>query len=86
MKIEYSSSFIKMFNSLEKDLADEVYEKLNLFKDKKNHKMLNVHKLHGALKNRYSFSVNYKIRIVFGFIEKNKAVMHAIGGHNLYKN
>jgi mRNA-degrading endonuclease YafQ of YafQ-DinJ toxin-antitoxin module len=86
MKIGYSSSFIKLFNSLDKDLAEEVYEKINLLKDRKNHRMLKVHKLHGKLKGKFSFSVNYKIRIIFEFVEKNQIIMHEIGHHDIYSN
>lgn len=85
MEIGYSSSFVKKFNSLDKHLADEVYEKINLLSDRKNHETLKVHKLHGKLKNKCSFSVDYRIRIVFEFIGKNKIVIHGIGDHDIYK-
>jgi len=86
MEVGYSARFIKIYNSLEKELAEEVYEKINLFRDEKNHKILKVHKLHGKLKTEYSLSVNYKVRIIFERVGKNKAVLHAIGGHDVYKN
>ena len=85
MEIGYSSSFIKTFNSLDKNLAEEVYEKVNLLKNKKNHEILKVHKLHGKLKGKYSLSVNYTIRMVFEFIGKNKIIMHDVGDHDIYK-
>jgi len=85
MEIGYSSSFIRVYNSLDKDLADEVYEKINLLKDRRNHSALKVHKLHGRLKNKHSFSVNYKIRVVFEFFGKNRIIMHDVGDHDIYK-
>ncbi|MBU4536567.1 hypothetical protein KJ603_00830 [Patescibacteria group bacterium] len=60
-------------------------EKIELFKDIKNHKNLNVHKLHGKHKHLYSFSINYKIRVVFKYLSKKEAVFLVIGGHNIYK-
>lgn len=86
MKIGFSAKFIKIFNSLPKELAEEVYEKVNLFRNEKNHKILKVHKLHGKLKTKYGFSVNYKVRIIFEYAEKDKAIMLAIGGHELYNS
>ena len=56
-----------------------------LFKNKNNHKRLNVHILHGRLKGRYSFSVNYRFRIVFTHLSKNEVVLLAVGDHTVYK-
>jgi mRNA-degrading endonuclease YafQ of YafQ-DinJ toxin-antitoxin module len=82
----YTQPFIKEFNSLEKDLQDEVYEKIESFKDGRNHPQLKVHKLKGRLKNKYSFSVNYKIRIVFEYtLSKKEVALLSIGDHNVYK-
>ncbi len=58
------------FKKLEKDLQDEIIEKIALFRNIKNHKHLKVHKLGGNMKGRYSFYVNYKIRVVFKYIAK----------------
>ena len=43
MKIAYTASFMKLLHGLELDLQNEVIEKAEVFKDKKNHKNLNVH-------------------------------------------
>ena len=88
MVLNYAPNFVRSFNSLETDLQEEVLEKVELFKDSKNHKQLKVHKLKGRLKDRYSFSINYKTRIVFRYISKNKKEIAfiAIGNHDVYKN
>ena len=83
--IEYTSSFIKAYDELDTNLKIEIKEKIELLKNRKNHQVLRVHKLHGRLKNRYSFYVNYKIRIVFEFIDKQTARLHAISDHDIYK-
>jgi len=85
LEIGYKSSFICLYNEAEVSLQEEIREKINLFKDKNNHKSLKVHKLHGSLKDRYSFSVNYKIRIVFKYTSKNEVVLLSVGDHDLYK-
>jgi len=84
MKIIYTASFLKKFKSLEKDLQEEILEKIEFFKDKRYHKLLKVHKLHGRLFGRFAFSVNYKIRIVFGYFSKDEVVFHNVGDHNIY--
>lgn len=85
MKVYFKPTFIKKLKRLETALQDEVLEKIELFKDKKNHKQLKVHKLNGVLSGRYSFSINYKTRIVFSYLSKNEAVLLALGDHDVYK-
>ncbi len=85
LSIVYKPSFIKTFDRLEKSLQQEVLEKIELFRDIKNHQQLKVHKLHGELKDRFSFSVNYKFRIVFSYISKNEIRLLTLGDHDIYK-
>lgn len=85
IECSFTPSFVREFKVLEHDLAEEVLEKIELFKDRKNHKILKVHKLHGSLKTRFSFSVNYKIRIVFEYDSKNEVAFLAIGDHDVYR-
>ena len=84
MKIGYKATFIRKFNKFEQALQEEVLEKIELFKDVKNHKQLKVHKLHGPLSGRYSFSVNYKTRIVFIYISKKEVAILSVGDHAVY--
>ncbi|OHA44461.1 MAG: hypothetical protein A3G03_01850 [Candidatus Taylorbacteria bacterium RIFCSPLOWO2_12_FULL_44_15c] len=84
LKIFYTPSFIKQVGKLETDLYDEVVEKVELLKKPINHGQLKVHKLKGVLAGRFSFSVNYKTRIVFAHISKNEILLHAIGDHSVY--
>lgn len=77
--------FVKQFGKLDKDFQDEVIGKIEMFKNKDNHLLLKVHKLHGSLKDKYSFSVNYKIRIIFMWSDKGEALFFAIGDHDIYK-
>lgn len=83
MIISYKPSFVRQFNKLDPKLQEETLEKIDLLKKHKNHPLLKVHKLHGHLKERYSFSVNYKTRIVFTYVSK-EVVLLAIGDHAIY--
>jgi len=66
--VSYTPYFVKQLKRLPYNLREEAIEKIELFKDPKNHKMLRVHKLHGYLADQYSFSVNYHFRIVFEYL------------------
>jgi mRNA-degrading endonuclease YafQ of YafQ-DinJ toxin-antitoxin module len=85
IRIAYTPNFVRQFKNLQKDLMEEAFEKINLFKNEKNHRILKVHKLKGRLSSRYSFSINYKYRIVFIFTTKKETVFLAIGDHDIYK-
>lgn len=85
MEIAYKATFVKQLKKLDEDLQNEVLEKIDLFKDINNHNILNVHKLHGKFKEKYSFYVNYKIRVVFMWISKNEVALLVVGDHDLYK-
>ena len=85
IRVGFKPTFVRQFNTLEKDLQEEVVEKIELFKDRKNHKQLKAHKLKGRLVGRYSFSVNYQMRIVFIYEQKDEAVFLTIGSHDAYK-
>ena len=87
MKIIYTASFLKTIKEFELNLQNEIFGKIELFKDKKNHKGLNVHKLHGKFSGSYSFYINYKIRIVLEYSNKDKEKVFflLIGDHDIYK-
>ncbi len=79
-------SFIRQFRKLEETLQEEIVDKIELFKNPKNHVLLKVHSLKGPLKGYYSFSVNYKFRIIFQFRKgKQEAHLHIIGDHSVYQ-
>ena len=83
--IHYKPTFLRQYNNLEPQLQEEVTEKIKLFKNPKNHKRLKVHKLKGHLSGRYSFSVNYKMCIVFFYLSKKEAILLVLGDHDIYK-
>lgn len=74
----------------------ESYEKLPLFVKKKAELIENIfrknsfdpriktHKLHGKLKNQWSFSINREYRILFEFANKD-VIFLDVGSHKLYK-
>ena len=85
IEVNYKPTFIRKLNRLEKELQEEALQKIELFRNTENHKTLKVHKLHGELSYSYSFSVNYKTRIVFEYLSKKEVALLSIGDHDLYK-
>lgn len=86
MDVAYAPAFVRMLREPPQDLISEAKEKIDLFRDPANHKALKVHKLRGKLKDRFSFSVNYKTRIVFRYLNTNprEALLLVIGDHDIY--
>ena len=80
--VAFSLRFLKSLKKMPPPLIDEVSEKIEEFKNSKNHEKLKVHKLHGTLKGCFSFSVNYNIRIIFEYgNSKNQVILLGIGKH-----
>ena len=85
MIVRFKPSFVREFKKLPVELREEVLVRIELFKDKKNHESLKVHKLKGRLKEYHSFSVTYSHRIVFMYEQQDTVVFLAIGDHSKYK-
>ena len=85
LHLVYAPHFVRQFKRLPKELQNEAMEKIALFKYTRNHVGLKVHKLHGPVSGCYSFSVNFKVRIIFEYISKNEIAFLAIGDHEVYK-
>ncbi len=85
IKVYFKASFARLIQKLEPGLCQEILEKSELLKDKKNHTSLKVHKLHGKLSGYFSFSVNYKTRVVFMYESKTEIVLLMVGNHDMYQ-
>jgi len=84
MRIIYEKSFLHQLKKLPTRLQDEVFEKIDLFIKDQFHPHLKTHKLHGPLKNYWSFSINYSYRIIFETIGE-KTHFIEIGKNDIYK-
>lgn len=86
MEIALSSSFKKAFKKKVKgrnDIEDLFWEATGLFIKDPFHVYLKTHKLSGKLKDLWSFSVEYDLRVIFYFENNNsKAVFVYIGTHD----
>ncbi|OGU39149.1 MAG: plasmid stabilization protein [Ignavibacteria bacterium GWB2_35_12] len=85
MEITFYPSFIKSFKKKiknDKSLIIHFQEKLDIFKENPYDTRLKTHKLTGKLKDMYSFSISYDIRIIFSFYEKDKVIFEDVGTHD----
>jgi len=86
MEISFSSSFKKAFKKKVKkveSIEKEFWLKLTQFINNPFDNSLKTHKLQGKLKDLWSFSVQYDIRVVFYFEDNNnKAILLDIGNHD----
>lgn len=85
MEIAFSSSFKRAFKKKiknRKEIEALFWEAVSLFIQDPFHSSLKTHKLSGNLKNLWSFSVEYDIRVIFFFEENNsKAIFIDIGSY-----
>jgi mRNA-degrading endonuclease YafQ of YafQ-DinJ toxin-antitoxin module len=86
LEVRYATSFVRQFKRLDSLLQDKVLARIELFKNRSNHIFLDVHKLHGEYADCFSFSINYRARIIFQYASKTKksVVLLAVGGHEIY--
>lgn len=85
ISIAFSSSFKKVFYKTIKnnpDLDELFWGKVDIFIKNPFDKRLRTHKLSGKLKDLWSFSVRFDIRVVFYFEDGEKCVFVDIGTHD----
>lgn len=86
MDVAFTPQFRRQFKKLSVALQEETFEKIALFEDLNQHASLRIHKLKGRMDGRWSFSVNYRYRIVFMWERQNEsAILLAIGDHAIYQ-
>jgi len=84
MTIEYSVKFAKQFKKLPKEVQESALKCEKLFRENPFDQKLKTHKLHGAMKDYWAFSISYSYRIGFTFIDTDFVRFHAIGSHSIY--
>ena len=85
MDIIYSQKFSKEYKKIPDNIKKLAEDKEVLFRKNPFDLKLKTHRLRGKLKIFYSFSIDYKYRIIFEFSkDKKKVYFHLIGKHDIY--
>lgn len=85
MLIIYSPKFEREYKKLPNEIKNIAEQKEKIFRVNPFDLRLKSHKLTGKLKDFWSFSVNYKYRIIFEFANHNTAYFHSVGTHKIYQ-
>lgn len=79
-------SFDRVMRKLEPGLLEAVSDAVEQFKNSSSHRRLKIHKLRGRLTGLHAFSVDYRHRIIFQWIKKNRqAILLDFGDHSMYE-
>ena len=82
--VGFTSEFFRTLKRLTPQLRDVAFKKIELFKNRSNHRRLKVHKLHGKYSGFFGLSIDHKNRIIFEWISDREARLHTIGDHSIY--
>lgn len=85
MEVAFSSSFRRAFRKVVKGkpaLEEVFWARVEIFVQDPYDGRLRAHKLSGRLRDLWSFSVSYDLRVVFSFVEGGRAVFEDIGDHD----
>lgn len=83
-EVAFSSSFKRAFKRRIKGnpvLETRFWNRLETFQNNPFDQTLRTHKLSGRLKDLWSFSIEYDLRVVFSFLEDDRALFVDIGTH-----
>jgi mRNA-degrading endonuclease YafQ of YafQ-DinJ toxin-antitoxin module len=84
IEIVPTSAFRKAFKRKvrgNKALETRFRTRIAVFQENPFDPRLKTHRLSGQLQGLWSFSVDYDVRVVFSFIEPNRALFVDIGSH-----
>jgi len=85
MEIRYTKKFEREYKSIDHNLKLKAKIREALFRKNPFNKILKTHKLCGELADFWSFSIDFKNRIIFEFINDKTVIFHSIGNHDIYR-
>ena len=85
MKIIYSSCFWRLYKKCPNHVQKLFQEKEKIFLIDPFHPVLKTHKLHGALKKYWAFSITPDYRVILKIEKEEIYLFYKIGSHTVYK-
>ena len=83
--IFYTPEFKRDYKKLSGTLQDLLKKKGQLFGQEPFHPLLRTHKLSGKLRGLWSFSLDYRCRVLFRFRGQNEVELLRVGDHSIYR-
>ena len=83
--VGFTPEFFRNLKKLPLRLQEVAFKKIELFRNRNNHRKLEVHKLHGKYAGFFGFSVDRKNRVMFEWISSEEARLHTVGDHSIYE-
>lgn len=83
--ILFAPEFKRDYRKLPVDLREVLKERGRLLQENPYHPLLKTHKLTGTLKECWSYSVDFRIRVIFQFVSKTEIVLLRVGDHSIYR-
>lgn len=83
--ILYTPEFRRDYKKLSQVLKELVRRKGKIFEQDPFHPLLRTHKLSGALHDLWSFSVDYRTRVIFIFRAQGEVELLRVGDHSVYR-
>lgn len=84
VKIYYSPQFAKAYKRLPPNIQLIAEKKEKIFRKNPFDPRLRTHRLAGRLQVYWSFSINYRYRIIFSFDKSTDVHLHTVGTHGIY--
>ena len=83
--VGFTPEFFRNLKKLPLRLQEVAFKKIELFRNRNNHRKLEVHKLHGKYAGFFGFSIDRKNRVMFEWISSEEARLHTVGDHSIYE-
>jgi mRNA-degrading endonuclease YafQ of YafQ-DinJ toxin-antitoxin module len=85
MIVYYSPLFARQYKKLPQAIKEIAVKQEVDFRRDPFHPSLRTHKLVGELQGIWSFSLDYKNRILFRFLDGKKVLFLSVGDHSIYR-
>ena len=85
MKILYLPKFGREYKKLPRPVQVLAEKREKIFRSNPFSPKLKTHKLRGPLQEFWSFSIDYKYRIIFDFADGDTIRFYSVGDHDIYE-